>query len=520
MIPAATDTRARAWRAAGARAAGVAAGRSAVVVVGRDADATAEAGVGLAEELARTRRVALVDLIGDAPVLVATSGTDDPHGILDSFLYGVSLNAIARDVEGIPNLFVLRSGTEAVQREDVIGNERWRRLAGGFAEVGAILVLCTTADAPGLDALVRHAGGAICVGGGVVLAPDTETLATLAIGRAAAPESVPPVEPRRATAQFRAVLEEAMTRLPPPPEPPRSLTPPPPEMGRPTWRAGAPPPAMLGEQPEVRRHDRSSGGRPAFGAVLAGGTAKVPPPRRLIGPLVFAAMTVLGVAVGLWWRQRQAATPVSAPTAVPGATAPAGDSAAGAAAPRPTDAMPVLPSTGEAAPYLVPAPLADTADAAAWAVELVVSNTQEGARLRLADAESALPAGTWAPTLVGPEQAIWYKVIGGAAHTRAGADSLLARLRATRVVGPEAGRVVRAPYAFRLQAGVNSEAVPAMLADFAGRGLPAYALRRPDGLLDVLSGAFETPQQAALHVEALRAAGVEPVLAHRSGRAQ
>ena len=61
----------------------------AIVVVGTDPVATAETAVGIARVQAVHRRVALGDLLGEAPPIQALIQSDDPHGVVDSFLYGV-----------------------------------------------------------------------------------------------------------------------------------------------------------------------------------------------------------------------------------------------------------------------------------------------------------------------------------------------------------------------------------------------------------------------------------------------
>src|SRR5207237_1366734 len=90
------------------------------------------------------------------------------------FLYGVSLNKIAHPADATGNLFVLPSGSEAVATEDVFRSDRWRRLASGFREVGALLLLVAHADTPGIDTLATMVDGVVIVGdasGALVDAP-------------------------------------------------------------------------------------------------------------------------------------------------------------------------------------------------------------------------------------------------------------------------------------------------------------------------------------------------------------
>ena len=136
----------------------------AVVVAGSDTVATAEVALGIARVQAVRRRVAVADLFGEAPPLQALVSSDDPHGIVDSFLFGVSLNRVAHAVPDAGELFIMPSGTSPIDYEDIFANPRWRRLAAGFREVGALLILAAPADAANLADLVYSTDGAVIVG--------------------------------------------------------------------------------------------------------------------------------------------------------------------------------------------------------------------------------------------------------------------------------------------------------------------------------------------------------------------
>jgi hypothetical protein len=113
---------------------------------------------------------------------------------------------------------------------------------------------------------------------------------------------------------------------------------------------------------------------------------------------------------------------------------------------------------------------------------------------------------------------VWYKIVAGAWHVRAGADSLLAALRRDGSVRGDEGRVVRVPYALVIADNLD-RAKAVMLHDvWRQRGFNTYMLVQEDGAVRLLSGAFETPAQAASLISALRAAGAAPVLAFRIGR--
>jgi hypothetical protein len=107
------------------------------------------------------------DLVGDVAPLRSLVRDEDPHGVTDSFLYGVSLNKIGYDVEGFKNLYVMPTGTDPIVDEEIMGSPRWKKLAAGFGEVGAFLVLVAQSSSPGLAQLIEQIDG-------VVLVKDTD----------------------------------------------------------------------------------------------------------------------------------------------------------------------------------------------------------------------------------------------------------------------------------------------------------------------------------------------------------
>lgn len=139
----------------------------AIVVIGVDPVATGRVAVALARVQAKKRRVAVGDLFAESPPIQELVQTEDPHGLVDSFLYGVSLSKIAYEVPGAGQLFVMPSGTEPPTYEEILPNPRWHRLTAGFREVGALLVLAAPASAPHIEKLVSATDGAILVGEGV-----------------------------------------------------------------------------------------------------------------------------------------------------------------------------------------------------------------------------------------------------------------------------------------------------------------------------------------------------------------
>jgi hypothetical protein len=183
------------WEAAGSRVAGALDGASAVVVLGHDPIATASVALGIARAQASHRRVAVGDLIGDVAPIQDLVTDDDPHGLTDSFIYGVSLNRIARQVDASGNLHILPSGSDLVVSDEILRNARWRRLASGFQEVGALLLLVAPAAVPGVEDLVANLDGVVLVGDAENPAPNARVFAEVA---SAARRSPPRVSPRPA----------------------------------------------------------------------------------------------------------------------------------------------------------------------------------------------------------------------------------------------------------------------------------------------------------------------------------
>ena len=189
------------WEAAGTRIAGALDAASAVAVLGHDPIATASVALGIARAQATHRRVAVGDLIGDVAPLRELVTDDDPHGLTDAFLYGVSLNKIARQIDTAGNLHVLPSGSEPAVQEEILRNDRWRRLAGGFHEVGALLLVAAPAAIPGIEALIEMLDGVVLVGGATSPLPNARVFAEVS---SAARRSSPRPAQRKAVADVAA----------------------------------------------------------------------------------------------------------------------------------------------------------------------------------------------------------------------------------------------------------------------------------------------------------------------------
>ena len=171
---------------------------------------------------------------------------------------------------------------------------------------------------------------------------------------------------------------------------------------------------------------------------------------------------------------------------------------------------------------LAPANPLDSAAATAFSVEVLASNTSEGANFELKRHGSAMPSATISLVPIGDTEATWYKVYAGAYPDVMQADQLLGLLRRRHILADSAGSVVRVPLAFLVDSVPSQGGVTAVVRDkiaaLAARGVTAYALLQKDGGARLYTGAFEHSDQSSLAASALRVAGLTPVLAYRTGR--
>lgn len=528
----APDTQAAAWLAEGERAAGALDAVHSVLVLGRDTDAAAWIAIGLARAQSARRRVAIADMIGEVGPIekLLRADDDDPHGIADSFLYGVSLNKIARPVDAGGRLFVLPSGSEPVAVEEIFRSERWTRLAGGFREVGALLILVAHADTPGLEALAAAVEGTVFAGDATGALPDAEPPLAVVGARSRPvvrptidddldeagdegatagyavfepPDAVPaevgvvtstPIDGTPVVEHPRADAPASAT--PVSPTPPRRITPTVPlqPAGPKRWQVaavvGLAAAALVAAVSLVRGRDRSGD---AFvrlpsrdsAAVSAGNTARSP-----------------GDSAG---------EPV---VRVDSARV---DSATDAAAPRGEE--PTLPVPSGPLPRLAVGNPSQADSAAAYAVYIKTATSRLGASVEAYADPNAIPAFAIYPVLLANDgNRVWYRTSAGAYTRRVQAESLLTALRQRGVVNAASGNVVRLPYALLLEDRVPAAMAPRRILALRDRGVTAYPLSRDDGTVALYAGAFETADEAALLAQTLRAAGLSPTLVYRIGR--
>ena len=477
-----SDMTADPWEVEGRRLAPQLDGICAVIIASADPRIAPRVALGIARTLGAHRRVAIADLIGESPVLEAIRDGDDPHGLSDSFQYGVSLNKIARPVHGTDNVFVMPSGTEPVDHEGIYANERWRRLAAGFHQVGALLIVVARPGTNGFADLCGFIGALMPVGEAAFpLPPGIPIIAPT------------PVEPARASAARALSNDESSTAAHDDDEDEAPIARGPRKRPR-TMRAR-------------ERAEESSGGQQ----------------RKLFAMLtVGAALVVAGVA--LWPQLSRQLTGARAATA---------DSTAVVVLPTPMDSIARADSAlkapaavdslgalqgGDSLAAAAAAPLeianpSDSASAARYAVYFSTANTRAAA---LPD-ERVKALAAVALTMVPEGTERWFRLTIGAHASRADADALLARLRTDKIIS--AGSILSVPLALRLEEKVPAATVATRLTALRDRGIMAYALRQSDGSATLYTGAFESPAQATALADSLRGVGITPALAYRLGRA-
>jgi len=530
-----------AWEEEGSRIAVALDDSSAVAVVGDDPEAAARVALGIGRVQSLVRRVAIGDLVGEVRPLQSLVTGDDPHGIVDSFLYGVSLNRIARPADSSGNLFVLPSGSEPLVAEEIFRSQRWHRLASGFRDVGALLLLVVPARRPGIEALLAQLDGVVLAGRSTSVPASASVIAVAEQPPGTRAAAAPPPLDAPVPAP-RPVVDRAQPSAPPPaPAAPPAGTASPNDPPTARWirRIAEAPPTLVGV-PVVAGADGAPGSAHANVLAPRAASAQEPepqwmPPRRPRWHYAAAAGVVLAVVgtVALT-RDDDTRSEAGRRTAPTRSVAAAGDSVAtGPAVERANAAgtlaepTPAAPSAGAVtvAPPAVRGPAAvvsnpeDSARAASYSVQIVAANTIEGARAKQRDVTINLPAVTISPMSLGADSTRWYRLTVGAFADRATAINYLLDVRERRKLDLDTENVVRLPFALLLEPRVTRASAKARAAAYAARGIPAYPLLQDDGSVRVYAGAFETPEQAMLLAAQLKKAGVEPaVVAYRTGR--
>ncbi|MHB1223783.1 MAG: hypothetical protein ACYC2G_06995 [Gemmatimonadaceae bacterium] len=453
-----TPEQAAAWEAEGRRLAPALDPVAAVIVAGADVVAAAHLALGLAAGQSVRRRVAVADLTGRATPLSQLVSDDDPHGLGDTFAFGVSLNRVARQLDQDGRLFVVPAGTEPALQGDSALSDRWRRIADGFRDVGALLIIVSPSAEPGLADLVTRMDGVVGADEtpATIALPHRIITAALRQSPIAAPRHAPVIAPRSASSR---VLRAALYAL-----------------------------AAL--------------------AVIAG--------------LLWAARQVAGdgdSSTPLFTHTDSAAAELEQPAGMAGATPPsatdsARDTTAGAMAANAADDAAAAADASLEPPVANPA---DTVRAAAFAVAITSATSQSDATRSFRARPRSLAAVTIGEDADSAGVAHYY-VVTGAGRRQSDATALLARMRENGLLGASAGVVVRLPFALQVESSVPRDSVRPVLNRFVSRGIPAYALLQPNGRAHVYVGAFARPADARHTLVTLQAAAIPAALAVRTGR--
>lgn len=175
------------WEAAGGRVSYALAGRSAVAVLGDDPAATGAVSLGVARAHALTRRVFLLDLLGDGQG-VTPPGHEESPGVSDMVHFGVSLAHAARPRPESPNLFVIPGGAESPLSQEILTSRWWGVVAEQARRADALLLVAVPSMVPGIESLVRRLDGVVLVGEAHSPLPQVRVLAEV---RAAAAMRTP-----------------------------------------------------------------------------------------------------------------------------------------------------------------------------------------------------------------------------------------------------------------------------------------------------------------------------------------
>jgi HlyD family secretion protein len=118
------------------------------------------------------------------------------------------------------------------------------------------------------------------------------------------------------------------------------------------------------------------------------------------------------------------------------------------------------------------------------------------------------------------EGRILYRVMVGALPTAHVATSLRQQLRTDGLLEGAEGIVVRTPHALQLGLRPDPTSAAQAVRSLRASGIPAYMLDQPDGSALLLTGAFETPDQAQLTDSVLPISGAERAVVARYGVAR
>jgi HlyD family secretion protein len=158
------------------------------------------------------------------------------------------------------------------------------------------------------------------------------------------------------------------------------------------------------------------------------------------------------------------------------------------------------------------------ADSLFYSVQVAALGGLDGALEYANQFETVAPA-TVSAVLRG-QNLVLYRVMVGALPDAESASELRQRLRADGLLTGADGIVVRTPHALRIGRRPNATSGAQTVRSLRAAGIPAYMLSQPDGSALLLTGAFETPDQARLTDSVLPASEEARSVVSRSGVAR
>ena len=413
-------------------------------------------------------RVVLVDLCLGRPVLDDGAQRKGEEGIVDAFLYDVSLNRVAQQQE-LPGLHYIGVGTPTQQPEAVWSHARWERLASGFANEGALLLLFMAPAA--IPFMVLKPDGMIVLDqhgtrSSKAMLPinaqwlDEVPILTTLVEPVPVGEPVPKVVSSRNPALVTNLAHDV-----------RPVT---------EQETGAKKQKRVG--PFRHRPRKRSKLRVGVGAV---------------------AIVVLGIIAVFRLNGNTAGEPSVSEASMGEASA--GEPSAGA----PADSIPSEPATVGA-----DGRVARDADSLFYSVQVAAFDAWDRAMEYASGLERESLEAAVTPVRIGGR--IWYRVILGALATAQLADTVLKTFWRDGLVEAGQGTILRTPHAFDLGSRQSVDLVREETQRLRGGGIPAYSVVTA-GAVRILVGAFETPDQSGVAESLLIAAGLPATLISRTG---
>ena len=401
--------------------------------------------------------VVLVDLSLERPVLDNEADNPAEEGIVDAFLYGVSLNRVARAQEP-PGLHYIGVGTPTARPEEVWSHARWQRLAKGFTSEGALLLLFTPPSA------IPH----------MTLLPNALILLEATPTRAADP--MLPVNP-----MWLGKVPLLTTLVDP--TPPITTVPP----------VATSEPDFSTVEDQTAEKEPATPDAPDAPDAPAGALRH----RRRTAKKKHVGLAALAVAaLGLWGVLRWAESA-------------SGDSFEGV--PPTSDQSELSPVSAGIETKPEPA----ETDSLYYSVQIAAFSEWDRAIEYASSIERETLTAAVTPIRVG--RRVWYRVILGALYTATVADNELKALWRSGLVEAGQGTILRTPQAFDLGSRESVRLAREEARKLRDRGIPAYGIQTSSGAARILVGAFENPGQAGVAESLLTAAGLPTTLILRTG---